>query len=379
MVEFISRCSVAIGAAMSVAVATPVAAAPDDAEPLEVVAVDVSDFPRVVVDVALPDRELAGDVRAGDFEMPGAAGVVAEALAAADLTVAVALDDGDAMAPETILTQQGAITELVRNIPADVELLIAAASGGTSGPTTDRSDTLAAIATLGAAAPGEASSLGATAIRAAGLLEAVPDGRRQLVVVTGAGADITPEEGDQLMSPLDTMTSALRVLSIGGPTGPELSAVASMTGGFAVDVGTGPAAALRAVDVLTTTFTDQYRLTGTLAGPGDQVVRLTVSGRRYETVVPDLGASAVAPTTTLPPTTIATTSTSTSSTTSPPTTSPGPAAAVGPPSADELGGGQPEGDDRSPSMIAGAQGIVAIAAIAVLVAAVVRRRRPARR
>ena len=116
------------------------------------------------------------------------------------------------------------------------------------------------------------------------------------------------------MASLDRSMSALRVLSVGGDVGPRLSSVAAATGGFAVDVGTGPVAALRAVDVLTTTFTDQYRVTATVAEPGDQLVRLTVAGRRYETVVPDLGASAV------PPTTTSTSTSTTSTTTTPPTT-----------------------------------------------------------
>ena len=113
MVGLISWWAVAIGAA--VGVATP--GGPDDAEPLEVVAVDVSDFPRVVIDVALPERELAGDVTAGAFEMPGATGVVAEALLASDLTVALVLDDGPGVPEESIATHQGAVTELARNIP----------------------------------------------------------------------------------------------------------------------------------------------------------------------------------------------------------------------------------------------------------------------
>ena len=112
------------------------------AEPLEVVAVDVSDFPRVVIDVALPEWELPGDVTADAFEMPGATGVVAEALLASDLTVALVLDDGPGVSVESIATQQGAVTELVRNIPPDVELLTATTSGALVGPTTDRAATL---------------------------------------------------------------------------------------------------------------------------------------------------------------------------------------------------------------------------------------------
>ena len=181
-------------------------------------------------------------------------------------------------------------------------------------------------------------------------------------MITGAGAEITPDEEQRLMASLDSSMSALRVLSVGGNVGSRLSSVAAATGGFAVDVGTGPVAALNAVDVLTITFSDQYRVTATVAEPGDQLVRLTMAGRRYEMVVPDLGASLVPPTTT-------STSTSTTSTTTtiPPTSTLATAAAQGPPSADEPTAS--DGDDRAPSVLAGAQAVFAVAAIAALVAA----------
>jgi hypothetical protein len=363
MVGLISWWAVAVGTA--VGVATP--EAPDDAEPLEVVAVDVSEFPRVVIDVALPARELPADVTGGAFEMPGATGVVAEELLASDLTVALVLDDGTAVPLETIETQQGAVTELVRNIPPDVELLTSTTRGALVGPTTDRAATLAAVgalATTGAAR----STVADAAIRAGTVLETAPDGRRQLVVMTAAGAEITPHDEEQLMASLDRSQSALRVLSVGGDVGPRLSSLAAATGGFAVDVGTGPVAALRAVDVLTITFTDQYRLTATVAEPGDQLVRLTVAERRYEMVVPDLGVSVA------PPTTTSTSTSTTSTTTVPPTTTLAAAAQPqGPPSAAERT--EPGSDDRAPPVAAGAQAVVAVAAIGAVVVAWRKRRR----
>ena len=364
MVGLISWWAVAVGATVSVA--TP--GGPDHAEPLEVVAVDVSDFPRVVIDVALPEWELAGDVTAAAFEMPGATGVVAEALLASDLTVALVLDDGPGVPVESIATQQGAVTELARNIPPDVELLTSTTSGVLVGPTTDRAATLAAVGSLGTMPVAAGSTVAAAAIRAVAVLETAPDERRQLVVITAAGAEITPDEQQLLMASLDRSMSALRVLSVGGDVGPRLSSIADATGGFAVDIGTGPVAALRAVDVLTITFTDQYRVTATVAEPGDQLVRLTVAGRRYEMLVPDLGASAA------PPTTTSTSTSTTSTTTTPPTTTLAAAAQPqGPPSAAE--DTSSAGEDRAPSVAAGAQAVVAVAAIGAVVVAWRKRRR----
>ena len=368
MVGLISWWAVAVGTA--VGVGTP-PGGPDDSEPLEVVAINVSDFPRVVIDVALPEWELPGDVTADAFEMPGATGVVAEALLASDLTVALVLDDGPGVPVESIATQQGAVTELVRNIPADVELLTVTTSGVLVGPTTDRAATLGAVGALGSTPAPAGATVATAAIRAGAMLETAPDARRQVVMTTVAGAEITPDEELGLMTSLDSSMSALRVLSVGGDVGPRLSSVAAATGGFAVDVGTGSVAALNAVDVLTITFSDQYRVTATVAEPGDQLVRLTMAERRYEMVVPDLGASVV------PPTTTSTSTSTTSTTTIPPTSTLATPAAQGPPSAAEPTSS--DGDDRAPSLLAGAQAVFALAAIAALVAAWRKRRRAAHR
>jgi hypothetical protein len=263
------------------------------------------------------------------------------------------------------------VTELVRNIPADVELLTATTSGALLGPTTDRAATLAAVGALGMASGAAQSTLATAALRAGTALETAPDERRQLVVITADGADITWRDEDLLMASLDHSMSALRVLSVGGDVGPRLASLAVATGGFAVDVGTGPVAAMRAVDVLTTTFTDQYRLMATIAEAGDQLVRLTVADRRYEMVVPDLGASVMPPTSTSTSTSTTTTGPPTTTTTT--TTIVAAAQPQGPPSAVK----SPESgdDDRAPSVAAGAQAVVAVAAIGAVVVAWHKRRR----
>ena len=362
MVELISRWGFALGAVVGVGATS----APDDVQPLEVVAVDVSGYPQITIDVALPERELPGDVSTGAFEMPGATGVVAEALPSADLTVGIVLDASAGTPSDVILTQQGAITELVRNIPDDVELLMASPGGIIVGPTTDRAATLTAVGTLGTASVPPGSTVATAAIGAAAALASVPDGRHQLVLFSGPGPEITPAEAEQLMASLDTSMSALRVLTVGGQAGARLGALAAATGGFAVDVGTGHVGALRAVDVLTTTFADQYRVTATVAAPGDQLIRLTVAERSYETVLPDIGSSEMATTSTA-----ATSTTTTPSTTS--TTTPVPAAPQGPPSVDTVA--RTERSGRPPSMLAGAQAVFAVAAITAVIVAWRRRRR----
>ena len=279
--------------------------APDEIQPLELVSVDVSRFPRVVFDVALPEEELATDVRARAFELPGTTDVEVHALDPGALTLAVVLDDGPEVPAEAIGLQQGAANELVLNLPRRVELMVHTTSGVRIGPSTDRAEAMLALAS---ADPGpDRTSLGEAMIVAARRMRRVDDSRRQLIVLTGDGADITAFESAAVTAALDQAGAAMRVVAIGATAGSNLVRTAVRTGGAAIGVDPDPAAAVRAMDVLTSTFADQYRVVATMPAAGSQIVRLTVEGRRYETVVPGLGPPAAAPTSTstspAPPTT----------------------------------------------------------------------------
>jgi hypothetical protein len=371
------------GGSIAASPAPPAPTAPDGVQPLELVAVDLARFPRVVFDVALPEREVASDVRAGAFELPGATDVEVEALDPGALTLAVVLDDGPAVTPEAIALQQGAANELVLNLPRRIELLVQTTSGVRIGPSTDRAEAMLALAS---ARPGpDPTSLGEAMIDAARRMRRVDDPRRQLIVLTGDGADITAFESASVTAALDQAGAAMRVVAIGADAGSNLVRTAMRTGGAAIGVDPEPAAAVRAIDVLTSTFADQYRVVATLPAPGSQVVRLTVEGRRYETVVPGLGPPAVSP------------SSSTSTSAAPPTTA-GPPATPAPrvvapgtvPAtravATTVAGvpvGEPTvpvrpaddgGDQRAPSPVAAAGAVVALAGVGLVIAAVMRRR-----
>ena len=351
-------------------------AGPDETEPLELVAVDVSRFPRVVFDVALPEHELPSDVRRGAFELPGATDVVVEAHDPGSLTLAVVLDDGPAVPPAAIALQQGAANELVLNLPRRVELMVTTTSGVQIGPSTDRAEAMLALAS---ARPGpDRASLGDAMIETARRLRRVDDPRRQLIVLTGDGADITAFESTTVTAALDRAEASIRVVAIGAPAGSNLIRTAIRSGGAAIGVDPDPAAAVRAIDVLTATFTDQYRVVATMAAAGSQVVRLSVEGRTYETVVPGLG-----PQPTLPPSS-APTSSSAPTTTGPPVTlgpsvvTPGEAPATPPATTARTFAsvpGTPADSTRAPSPVAAAEMVVALAGIGLIVAVVMRRRR----
>ena len=255
-------------------------------------AIDARPFPQITVDVAVPERERARDLPPEAFSLPGLTDVGVEELDPADLTLAVVLDDGPEVRTPGLAFQQGSATELMRTLPPDIEVMIFTTSGVATDPTVDRN---AAIDAIGSSRPRSTSgTLAGAAADAAQRLETVTDGRRQLVVMTGEASDIPGDEATSLLASLDRANAAMRVVSMGDTVGPHLMQAANDSGGAAAAVGWGSDAALRAVDVLSTTFAEQYRLRGTMAAPGPVTVRLTVDGRSYEATIPDVG---VAPTT----------------------------------------------------------------------------------
>jgi hypothetical protein len=340
----------------------------------------------VVLDVALPEHELAMDVRTGSFELPGATDVEVEELDPGALTLAVVLDDGPAVPPEAIALQQGAANELVLNLPRRIELVVTTTSGVHIGPSTDRAEAMLALAS---ARPGpDRTSLGEAMVEAARRMRRFDDPRRQLIVLTGDGADITAFESAAVTAALDQAGAAMRVVAIGATAGSNLVRTAVRSGGAAVGVEPDPAAAVRAIDVLTSTFADQYRVVATMAAAGPQVVRLTVEGRLYETIVPGLGPPATSP------------SSSTSTSPAPPTTAGPPATpaprvvAPGPPATPRAAttvptvaavpvGGKTvpdppvdeDRDGRAPSPVAAAEAVVALAGVGLVIAVVMRTRR----
>ena len=207
-----------------------------------------------------------------------------------------------------------------------------------------------------------------------------------MVVLTGEHMDIAPTDATLLLGSLDRSGSSLRALGIGEAVGPNLTSVAEQSGGVAAGIGHGFDAVLRAIDVLTTTFANQYRVSATMPAPGSQAVQFSVGGRTYEAVVPDLGPAVLRgspPEDVAVPTTAGTPSAPPS--TARPSSAPAaasPSTSVAPSTVPAAGATPPTsvsdaGTDtsRGISVLAGAEAIVAIAAVALVIAVVVRRRR----
>lgn len=320
----------ALTAAPTAAAAPPVGVT----GPLEVVDADVAAFPDVSIDIALPRRELRSDVNASSFAAPGATALTVEALDPRDLSIEIVLDDAPGVDLAAVEIEQGSMAELLLGLPDGVSVGYHTTSGTVVGPTTDRAALFAPLAELGGASSAAPVDLSTAVGAAADRLGQSATSRRQLVVITHAGVDVTAAAGVRLQEALDTAGAALRAVVIGDVVGPEVARVAALSGGASAAVGSSGDATVRAVDILTTTFSDQFRLLVTMAAPGSQTLTLTVGARRYETTLPDLG---VVPTTPPPPTTVpsTTTTTTTSTTTVPPATTAAPTTPV--PAADAPG------------------------------------------
>lgn len=337
-------------------------------EPLEVVAVDVSAFPTVVIDVALPAWESVEQVGPEAFTVTGGDGLLVERLDPAGLTVAFVVDNGAHVPLATLAAHQGAAIELIRNLPQGVTVALGTTSGPVLAPTDDRSSVMAAVSRLDTAGELDAATLGPAVIHAAAMLEVADDSRRQLIVLTGDGIDVTAPEATAIGLSLDRALAAMRVVAVGDDVGPNLASAAVDSGGLAVGIGEAGGAVVRAIDVLTTTLTDQYRLTVTLTAPGPLTVRLTVSGRVYETTVPDPSPPAAA-------TSVA--SSAVASSTVPARTEPipAPSTTLAPPRTAGPTTVAGTTADRAPSPMAGVEAVFGVAAIALIVVAVRRRRR----
>ena len=154
-----------------------------------------------MVDVAVPERERAREMPPEAFSLPGLMDVAVEELDPADLTLALVLDDGHEVPTAGLAFQQGSATELMRLLPADVEVMIRTTSGVVMEPTVDRE---AAIASIASTRPSSTSgTLTAAAVDAARRLATVADGRRQLVVMTGEASDLLQDEARSLLASLD--------------------------------------------------------------------------------------------------------------------------------------------------------------------------------
>ena len=169
--------------AASAFVAAAVVAPPG--QPLNVVVVDDSAFPRVVLDVMVPAQSAAVDVTTA---MVSVDGVPVESVSGIDPTstaVAIVVDDRPEVDPQSVGAAQGAALELAVNAPAGLQLAVYTPSGLQSALTADRNAATARISGITAGAP-DVVPIDEAIADAAGELGSSPLPDRHLLVSLGA-------------------------------------------------------------------------------------------------------------------------------------------------------------------------------------------------
>jgi integrase len=250
---------------------------------LTVVRVDVSRYPAVTIDLALPQTAAAALPRAGAFTLTGGSVRSAGRLDPRQLTVGVVVDDSRAVPAPSLLTEQGSAVELVRDLDVGTVVLFESTSGVRAGPTANRGTAITAIAKTGATPTADRTAFARTLTAVATQLVASPPRRGALVVLADGSAVLDAADARALSATLAKSSIPLRVVILGTRIDPELASVAKSSGGAAVPA--ARTAFLARVDEVTRTLTSQYRVGATVSEAGLHSLRLTLPGHAYTTEV----------------------------------------------------------------------------------------------
>jgi integrase len=340
----------------------PVSAGAQAAGDLQIVAVDASRAPLVVIDLAVPEREASESLPPGAFRVQGGQILEATRLDPADLAVGLVFDDGARSPRQAITTAQGATLELARNVDTGTRIAVASTSGVAGPASSDRAAVIDNIANVGAEPAGGPLQLVQALERMAAELPGAGTRRHIIALVSEqslADTDLAP-----LRAALGRAGVRLHVLSTSTRVDPAVASLAAATGGSAV--APGPPGFLAAVDALTRSLTGQYRLEVRLPQPGRHTVGLTVGPRTYQTAI-DLPAAPVQATspTSAPVSTVVPATSVISSSESPAST----------PGSNQSTGGTAGDADRSSLSAVVAASALGVLAVAVGVNVLRRRRR----
>ena len=261
--------------------------APPSAEPLAIVAVDTSAFPRVALDIVAPVRFSAEPITAASLDVDGAAVESVTAIDPEDVVIGIVIDDRPAVAPAVVTALQGAAVELVRNSRGGVDVSLGTPSGMRTALTADREANIARIAGITAGSPAVVP-LPDVVIDTVAEMAASEATDRHAVVVLGGAVEATDSDLAEIS---DAVTASGTVLHVVAPTttdaGP-LRRIAERSGG---QVSTSPEV-LAAVDEVTAMISNRYRVVATIAGAGPHHLGLSLGGQRFSA---DFDAQSVAP------------------------------------------------------------------------------------
>jgi hypothetical protein len=260
---------------------------PPPAEPLDIVAVDASALPTIVIDIVAPVRYSAERITAAMVDIDGSAVDSVTPIDPRDVVVGLVIDDRPGIPPAAVTALQGAAVELVRNTRSGVDVSLGTPSGLRTALTSDRDANIARIAGITAGSPAVVRMPDVVTETVAELASS-EEGDRHAVVVLGDAVESTESQLAELTEAMTESGTVLHVVAPASVDAGALGRIAERSGG---DVSTSPEV-LAAMDGVTAMISNRYRVVATVDGRGQHRVRLTVGGRRFGA---DLDVSAAAP------------------------------------------------------------------------------------
>jgi hypothetical protein len=268
--------------------------APPRAEPLDVVAVDASGFPRITLDIVAPVRHTADPVTTRAVDVDGAPVESVTPIDPNDVVIGLVVDDRPGLAPAAVARLQGAAVELVRDAPDGVQVSLGTPSGLRTALTPDRAANIARVAGVTAGSPAVVE-LSQVLVDTVSELGSSPAVDRHAVVVIGGGLDAGD---DQLVELAAALAASGTMLHVVAPASVEPGAIARTARASGGDVSSAPEV-LAAVDVVTARILDRFRVVTTVSEPGRHRVRVSLGGQRFAAnfTVPEPVAGSVPSTT----------------------------------------------------------------------------------
>jgi hypothetical protein len=245
-------------------------------EPLEIAAVDASAFPTVVVEIVAPVGHTSERLTAAMVKIDGSPVESVTAVDAGDVVVGLVIDDRPTVSASVVSSLQGAAVELVRNTSDGIEVSLGTPSGLRTALTADRDANIARIAGITAGSPAVVPLSDAITATVAELASSEA-ADRHAVIVLGDEVELTDAEVTELRAALRDSGTALHVVVPGGVDAGALSRIARRSGGGAA---TSPAL-LAAIDGVTATISNRYRVVATVAEGGRHRIRLTVDAQPF--------------------------------------------------------------------------------------------------
>ena len=250
--------------------------APPSAEPIDIVAVDTSALPMVAVDIVAPVRFTAEPVTAEAVDIDGAPVESVTPIDPDDVVVGLVIDDRPDVHPAAVTSSQGAAVELVRNSRDGIEVSLGTPSGLRTALTSDREANIARIAGITAGSPAVVRLPDVITDTIAELAASKATDRHAVVVLGGA-----VDAADSALAGIsDALTGSGTVLHVVAPATADAGALRRMAERSGGQVSTSPGV-LSAVDEVTSSISNRYRVVATVSGSGPHRVGLTLDGQQF--------------------------------------------------------------------------------------------------